>query len=161
MAEIEESNAMARLEALERQVRRHQRIGGGVLLALLVLACVGQAGQAESKSVVRAEKVEVVDSEGRVRADISAPDGFGVLRLLRADGSPAAAFRETLPRGAAINLCMGKSLEDGVTLSCESGNVWMTMSASRASATVRCGSAGEALQLRDKDGKIQFEAPGK
>lgn len=73
----------SRIEALEKRTR----LLVGALLVVTSLALLGAAASPEAENqVVRANRFELVDSEGRVRGELSLQDGAPVFSLLDAAG---------------------------------------------------------------------------
>ena len=73
----------SRIEALEKRTR----LLVGALLVVTSLALLGAAASPEAENpVVRANRFELVDSEGRVRGELSLQDGAPVFSLLDTAG---------------------------------------------------------------------------
>ena len=73
----------SRIEALEKRTR----LLVGALLVVTSLALLGSAASPEAETqVVRANRFELVDSEGRVRGELSLQDGAPVFSLLDTAG---------------------------------------------------------------------------
>jgi len=64
-----------RVEHLERQNRRLLRWGGAALLAVTTLAAFGMTAAQDVPEVLKARRIQVVDSKGTVRVDLGANDG--------------------------------------------------------------------------------------
>ena len=82
-----------RVSRLERQVRQLRLTAVGSLVLLMTSFLVAFAS--ESPQVVRAERVELLDSNGVRHATLSADTAGMVLALLDARGRPSASLRLT------------------------------------------------------------------
>lgn len=80
-----------RLETLEREGRRWRVMALGSVALLGAVALAGAAGMGKIEKVIRAERFEVVDAAGNVRALLAVDkDGMAALKLADAAGMARA-----------------------------------------------------------------------
>jgi hypothetical protein len=147
-----------------------------VCLVVTVAAVAYAAGQAKTATpkVVRAQKFEVVDAQGRVRATLGLlPDGSPSLELtdeqgktraqlsLYSDGSPYLGLQDAkLKTRAELSLDSGG--RPSLALSDEQGKTRATMGTTSPETTHTGATEQNAefsLVLFDKQGKVLWQAP--
>jgi hypothetical protein len=127
--------------------RRCRRLTGGLVL-LLVLAGVGVfmgASRTETKDeTLRTQRLEIVDSDGKVRLCLgAAEEGFGLM-IYDAEGHVQAALTDT-PRGAAMRVA-----KDG-------GEIRLTAAGAQSLSVRDVGGKPRAVLFVTKYGEPQFQ----
>jgi hypothetical protein len=154
--EQQPQNLSERIDSLERRCRLLTRVAY-TCLASLVVCLFGGAYVAESFEEVKTEKLEIVDSNGKVRVRLGkADEGYGIVIY-----DSAGRYRATLtdaPLGAGMQL-----IKDGGTV-----NMFAYQNASgltvrdgkgKPRAVVAVTKDGSTLQLLDENGQPEFSAP--
>jgi len=145
---------LERLQKLERQNRRVKRMG---LLALTAVGAVLVVGQAAPKTrTIEAEKFVLVDSAGKIRAELSMMLDRPSLVMLDEEGK-ARADLSVEPDGPRLALSneAGK-LQTELTAYKGLNGLLTYNHAGTASTLLGQGEAGPALEIFDADGKPHF-----
>ena len=150
----------ARVELLERRCRR-LTLALFAIVTIAVTAAFVNANQATTQPTVRTENLEIVDSNGRVRARFGKNDSesFG-LTILTADGRPRLALVGG-ERGSGINLFQGGQSAGAVSMTAYQESAGVTLRGTNGMLRGQLLVEGDRVRLGlwDTDGKAVFAAP--
>jgi hypothetical protein len=150
----------ARVERLERRSRRLT----ATLFAIVTIAIAGafvNSNQVTTQPTLRTESLEIVDSNGRVRARIGKADSESVgLTLQTADGRPRLSLSAS-ERGGAINLFQGGQSTGAMTLAALQDSAGLSLRGPNGLLRAHLMVEGDRVRLSlwNTDGKTVFAVP--
>jgi len=144
-------------ERLQKLEASNRRLRWGLCAAVVAWPLVAATG-ADSGKTLEVERIVVRDAKKTVRAELGTqPDGSPVLTLLDPEGRPSLALRGA-PAGPILELADGQG--GSAWLSSSTTGASLTLSKNKGEIELATRASGYPLaQLRDKDGKVVWEAP--
>jgi hypothetical protein len=119
------------------------------------------ANQAATQATIRAEALEIVDSNGRVRARIGKSDSESVAFTIQtADGRPRLSLFGG-ERGSAVNLFQGGQFSGAASMTAYQDSTSLSLRGANGMLRAQMSLEGDRVRLNlcNTDGKTVFTAP--
>jgi hypothetical protein len=149
-----------RVEQLERRCRRLTMALFAIVTIPITVAFV-KANQATTQPIVRTENLEIVDSNGRVRAKLGKSDSESfALTIQTADGRPRISLLGS-ERGSAVNLFQGGQSIGATSMAAYQDSAGVTLRGANGALRAHLLVEGDRVRLGlwNADGKAVFTAP--
>jgi hypothetical protein len=150
----------ARVDVLERRCRR-LTLALFAMLAVAIAAAIVSANQVTTQPTIRTESLEIVDSNGRVRARFGKSDVDSVALTIQ---TPDGRTRLSLvggERGGGISVFQGGQNTGGASLTAFPDNAGLTLRGPNGMLRANLIVEGDRVRLGlwNPDGKSVFAAP--